>query len=117
VTIDPARISATLERERAATLALRAQLRHDLDEMFAAAADVATDDEHDPEGSTIAYERARTQAMLDQADEHLSEIAQALERVATGDYGTCIVCGVPISAERLEARPVVRSCIRCAARR
>lgn len=114
--MDAAQIKAALQREHTATLALRDQLRHDLDEVFAAAADVATDDEHDPEGATIAYERSRTKALIDQADAHLGEISSALERLAAGSYGTCSRCGGRISAERLQARPVVRTCIACASR-
>jgi RNA polymerase-binding transcription factor DksA len=114
--MDVAGSKATLQRERAATLSQREQLARDLDEVFAAAADVATDDEHDPEGATIAYERSRTRALIDQADAHLSEIALALERLETGSYRTCIQCGGLIGDERLRARPVVRTCIACASR-
>ena len=97
-----------------ATLSQRDQLRHDLDDVIAAAADVATDDEHDPEGATIAYERSRLSALVDQADTHLVDIAAAMERLAAGTYGSCERCGKPISGERLEARPTVRTCITCA---
>jgi RNA polymerase-binding transcription factor DksA len=76
---------------------------------------VATDDEHDPEGATIAYERSRTKALIDHAEQHVSEIAAALERLDAGTYGTCSQCGGPIAPERLRARPVVRTCIACAA--
>lgn len=70
------------------------------------------DDEHDPEGQTVAYDRAQTQALLEGANHDLEEIERALERVAAGTYGVCEVCGQPIAAERLEARPAARRCIR-----
>jgi RNA polymerase-binding transcription factor DksA len=111
---DAAELRRALEAERAATLAQRDQLRRDLDDVIAAQADVATDDEHDPEGATIAYERSRLTALVDQADTHLNDIATALGRLDTGTYGSCEICGSPISAERLEARPTVRTCINCA---
>jgi len=110
------RIKESLRLDRAATLARREQLSRDLDDVFAAAADVATDDEHDPEGATIAYERSRTQALLVQADAHLREIALAVERLDRGSYGKCERCGEPIAPDRLEARPVVRTCIVCASK-
>ncbi|HWC33897.1 MAG TPA: TraR/DksA C4-type zinc finger protein [Mycobacteriales bacterium] len=114
--MDVARVEGVLQQDRAATRERRKQLRRDLDDVIAAAADVATDDEHDPEGATIAYERSRTQALLEQADTHLGEIASALERLQSGSYGICEACGATIAEERLEARPVVRTCIACASR-
>ena len=95
----------------------RAELLHDLDSVVEGSRDVATDDEHDPEGATIAYERARTTALVDQARAHLAEVDAALGRLAEGSYGRCVVCGTAISPERLEARPAATTCIRCASRR
>ena len=74
------------------------------------------DDEHDPEGQTIAYDRAQVQALLDGARADLVEIDAALGRVSAGTYGVCERCGEPIGAERLEARPSARECVRCASR-
>jgi RNA polymerase-binding transcription factor DksA len=37
-----------------------------------------------------------------------------MERLAAGTYGSCERCGKPISKERVEARPTVRTCITCA---
>ena len=112
--MDVEQVKAALRLDQAATLSRREQLSRDLDDVVAAAADVATDDEHDPEGATIAYERSRTQALILQADAHLREIALAVERLDRGSYGTCERCGEPIGPARLEARPVVRTCIACA---
>jgi RNA polymerase-binding transcription factor DksA len=47
----------------------------------------------------------------------LSELDQALERVADGRYGTCITCGSPIGAERLAALPITELCVPCAGHR
>ena len=71
------------------------------------------DDEHDPEGQTIAYDRAQVAALLAAARHDLAEIEAARERVATGTYGVCERCGRPIAPERLEARPAARTCIAC----
>jgi RNA polymerase-binding transcription factor DksA len=114
--MDDGSIKAALQRERTATLSKREQLRRDFDEILAAASDVATDDEHDPEGSTIAYERSRTKALIEQADAHLDEIVHALERLEAGHFGFCAECGGRIADERIRARPVVRTCIACASR-
>lgn len=112
--MDTAAARAALQREHAATLSQQAQLRHVLNQVIAAAADVATDDEHDPEGATIAYERERTKALIERAEAHLGEIALALDRLEAGAYETCVRCGGAIGLERLQARPVVRTCIACA---
>jgi RNA polymerase-binding transcription factor DksA len=105
---------AALEADRVATASQREQLQRDLDDVIAAQADVATDDEHDPEGATIAYERSRLQSLVDQADAHLTDIDAALGLLDAGRYGVCERCGNPINPERLDARPTVRTCITCA---
>lgn len=104
-----------LQAEREATLARLAQLTRDFDGVVAASRDSNADDEHDPEGATIAFERSQTGALVTQARRHLTEIGEALDRVAAGTYGRCERCGEPIAVARLEARPVARTCITCAA--
>jgi DnaK suppressor protein len=82
--------------------------------VFAAAADVATDDEHDPEGTTIAFERAQVTALLERARRRVADLDDALLRLEAGDYGLCESCGGGIAPERLEARPSARTCMACA---
>jgi RNA polymerase-binding protein DksA len=103
-----------LEAQREETLERLAALRRDFDAVVAASRDSNADDEHDPEGSTIAFERSQIGAIAQQAQRHLEEIDLALERVEQGAYGICETCGEPIAEGRLEARPVARTCIRCA---
>ena len=89
-----------------------------LEREFAGIAEAAgaggTDDEHDPEGATLAFERQHTAALLDQARERLAAIDAALARLEDGRYGRCDRCGQPIGADRLAARPAALTCIRCA---
>jgi DnaK suppressor protein len=89
-----------------------------LEREFAGLAEAAsasgTDDEHDPEGATLAFERQHTAALLEQARGHLAAIEVALERVRDGRYGLCDRCGQPIGDARLAARPAALTCIRCA---
>lgn len=103
-----------LAAERAGTHAQIEALSRDFDAIVEANALVAVDDEHDPEGSSTAFERAHVAAMLGQARDHLVELDRTLERLDRGDYGRCEGCGEPIPAERLEARPAARTCVRCA---
>jgi DnaK suppressor protein len=43
----------------------------------------------------------------------IKKIDESIERIDTGDYGYCEVCGVEIGVERLEARPTAELCIDC----
>ena len=45
--------------------------------------------------------------------ERANRLAEALERLRGGDYGTCEECGEPIAPARLRAMPEVRTCVRC----
>lgn len=82
-----------------------------------ASRDTNADDEHDPEGATIAYERSQLHALIEQAQRRLVALDAALERSREGTYFVCEVCGGPIAPERLEARPFARTCIACAGQR
>lgn len=104
-----------LEDERRRTEVRLAALTADYAGVISASRDTNADDEHDPEGATIAFERSQVGALVAQARAHLVEIDAALERLDAGRYGTCERCGEPISAGRLEARPTARLCIACAA--
>jgi DnaK suppressor protein len=106
-----------LEAERAEALERLASLTHDFEAVVAASLDSNADDEHDPEGATIAFERSQIGSLVRQAKQHLSEIDAALARLNTGTYGTCEDCGEAIGEARLEARPVASTCIKCAADR
>jgi RNA polymerase-binding protein DksA len=102
-------------RER--TMARVASLTRDWDAIVQSTALVATDDEHDPEGSSTAFERAHIQALLDQGTSHLADLDTALERLHDGTYGVCEGCGSPIAVERLKVRPTAKTCITCATAR
>ena len=82
-----------------------------------ATSSAGTDDEHDPEGATLAFERQHAAALLEAAREQLAAIDAALGRLEAGRYGGCERCGQPIGSDRLAARPTALTCIRCAALR
>jgi RNA polymerase-binding transcription factor DksA len=108
------RIRSLLEEDRAVTSSRIAALTRDFDDIVAAATSVATDDEHDPEGATIAFERSQVSSLLDTARHHLAELEDALERLEGGEYGRCEQCGQPIAPERLAVRPAATTCVGCA---
>jgi RNA polymerase-binding transcription factor len=113
--LEGARAALAAVRERA--LSRLAALEREFGGIVAAARDAATDDEHDPEGATLAYERQHVAARADAARIDLAEIDAALARLADGSYGICQACGRPISAQRLAARPAARTCVGCPPRR
>jgi RNA polymerase-binding transcription factor DksA len=100
--------------ERARTVEQIRSLQRTFDEIVDAADGVATDDEHDPEGHTIAWERQQTAALLASARAHLAELDLAIRRVEAGEHGRCEACGRAISPERLEAIPTASRCVGCA---
>ncbi|MCC4249892.1 MULTISPECIES: TraR/DksA family transcriptional regulator [Microbacterium] len=97
--------------------AVERRLRHltaDADSLRRDRADATADDEHDPEGSTLSGEWAHVDALAREARAEREEIRAARERVASGVFGVCEVCGRPIADGRLEVRPTARRCIVCA---
>jgi DnaK suppressor protein len=100
--------------ERAAALAQIDALTRSFDDVVAASQSSNADDEHDPEGATIAFERQQVVALLATARQRLADVDAALARREAGGYGVCEACGGAISPERLAARPAARTCISCA---
>jgi RNA polymerase-binding transcription factor DksA len=100
-----------LEDDRTTAVERLEALRRGYDLVVDATEGSNADDEHDPEGSTIAYERSQLGALVDQTRAHLDEVDAALARLEAGTYGQCEVCGSAIPAERLEARPTARTCV------
>jgi RNA polymerase-binding transcription factor DksA len=103
-----------LDEERRRTERRLAGLRAEYGGFVEASRDSNADDEHDPEGATIAFERSQVGALVREAEEHLRELDAAQARLAAGTYGVCAVCGRPIPAARLEARPTATACVPCA---
>jgi DnaK suppressor protein len=112
--VDAGAVMQRLEAERERLVAQLEGLRRAHGEIVEASEGVATDDEHDPEGATIAFERAQVAALVRDGGVLLAEIDAALERVAGGTYGVCVRCGSAIGPARLEARPAAPTCVTCA---
>ncbi|MEV7963825.1 TraR/DksA family transcriptional regulator [Oerskovia paurometabola] len=97
--------------------ARREALRGEVAGIVEASKDSNADDEHDPDGATIAFERAQVGALQRLAEQQAVEAEAALARLDDGTYGTCETCGRPVGEGRLEARPTARQCIACASAR
>lgn len=114
--LDPAEVAAALHERRREALARLAGTGAEREAVVSAARESVTDDEHDPEGSTIAYERRLLDALTHDMRERVAEVDAALHRLAEGTYGTCTRCRRPIPAERLRALPAAATCVACAGR-
>jgi len=112
-----AEVSAVLAAERAAICQRLEQLEREFTGIVEAVGPAGADDEHDPEGATIAFERQHVAALASQARDHLAQIEAAMRRLAQGGYGICEDCAQPIPAARLAARPAATTCLSCATRR
>jgi RNA polymerase-binding transcription factor DksA len=85
------------------------------DDIVEAAQEANIDDEHDPEGTTIAFERAQVSALLNQARLDRADLQETRRRIEVDEsYGVCTECAEFIGVERLLALPATTTCIRCA---
>ena len=107
-------VSALLAGEREETADRIAALERQVGWLAEQQALTTHDDEHDPEGVTIAAQRAQLLGLLAGARRDLAALERAVERLAAGDYGRCVRCGREIGEARLEALPAAETCIACA---
>ncbi len=103
-----------LAAQRALATEQIASLTRNFEDIVEAVEQTNNDDEHDPEGTTIAFERAQVSALLNQAKADLAAIDAALERLDGDAFGTCEVCAGLIGTARLEAIPAATKCVSCA---
>lgn len=108
-TLDLEAAAERLREEREEVRSRLETMTKNLQSLFAASAGSNADDEHDPEGQTIAYERAQLSALIEAAREDLAGIEAATLRLNQGGYWICEVCHQPIPVARLDARPTART--------
>jgi DnaK suppressor protein len=61
----------------------------------------------------LANERELTVERLNRETVLLRQVADALNRIATGEYGICLECEDTIAARRLTALPWAARCLSC----
>jgi RNA polymerase-binding transcription factor DksA len=106
--------SERLEDERSRALALIDERRAQLDGLADVAVAEGRDDEHDPDGATVAFEHSLAVGLLAEAERSLAEVELAFQRLEDGAYGRCARCGRDIPTERLAVRPTALTCVGCA---
>ncbi|MCY7299550.1 MAG: TraR/DksA C4-type zinc finger protein [Ilumatobacteraceae bacterium] len=89
-------------------------LTRSFDDIVEAAVQSNVDDEHDPEGTTIAFERQQVAALLRQAKADREALLLARDRLEQPGYGVCEHCKGFVGLERLLALPSAARCISCA---
>jgi RNA polymerase-binding transcription factor DksA len=109
--MEPGRARTLLADADAAAVRTLADLGAEISAITEARRDANSDDEHDPEGATIAYERSQADSLRRLAEERRTAVAAAVARLDEGTYGICVRCGRPIAEGRLEARPWADTCV------
>lgn len=111
---DISRLRTAVDTERVRLEEQVAALQATFDGIVEGTELTSNDDEHDPEGTTIAYERAQVAAMLRQAQDDLVTLHAIDERIADNSADICENCGQRIAFERLIALPGTTLCVNCA---
>ncbi len=100
------------EQVREKLLAVKAELQKRIDRIHDHARDPLNAD-----SAEQAAELGNVQVVAEiesEAMQELTDIENALHRLAAGNYGVCTSCGEDISPERLDARPACSECVDCA---
>lgn len=113
--------SEELSSYRQVLESLRSRLRGDLDQMTDEA--LGRDDGasnhskvplHLADLGTDNYDQEFTLSLIQNEQETLDLVNEAIARLANGGYGLCVGCGQAIAKPRLQAIPYARHCILCA---
>jgi DnaK suppressor protein len=100
-------------------LTLRARLRGDITQMADAALNkngsrASTMPIHMADIGSDASEQEFTLSLMENDEDTLESIEQALEKIEEGTFGLCDECESEIARQRLQAIPYTAHCIRCA---
>jgi RNA polymerase-binding transcription factor DksA len=68
---------------------------------------------HMADVGTDNYDRDLTIGLIQNGEEELRAIDEALERIGNKTFGLCGECGKKVSKVRLAALPYVKNCIEC----
>jgi DnaK suppressor protein len=97
--------AAVLREKQKELLADLARLKGEARESGAAEVRDITDEAVADESSGGALQEVTLESKT------LEQVQDALKRVADGTYGTCVICGKPITPARLEAIPWTPYCL------
>ena len=102
-------------------LELRARLAHELNRMIEAlpeemqaTGNLSNVPTHNADRDSEGLDKEV--ALMQNEEEMLELVDEALERIENGKYGQCVACDRPIADERLQALPYIPTCIACASK-
>ena len=95
------RLNRTIEHHDIGT----ASLEEETGELLSAADNPLAD------AATETYERELDEGLEEDARDQLRQVEKAIERIESGEYGRCEICGKEIPVDRLEAVPWTTLCI------
>jgi RNA polymerase-binding transcription factor DksA len=106
-----------LERDRAETERTLGIIRDRLQiGQMDSGGELSLADQHPADAATETESRELDMTQRRMLEARLKRIGDALERMGSGTYGRCVVCGSPIPQERLEAVPDTAYCVKDAGR-
>jgi len=114
---------AELDSMRHQLEALRSRLNGDVSQMAdealrtaggEASGNLSNTPIHMADLGTDNFEKEFTLGLIENQEQTLVEIADALDRLDKGTFGRCEDCGRPIPRARLQALPYARHCVECA---
>ncbi len=97
--------------------ALRVELRSEQDQLATQLDDLhvgdpaENHDENFADSGQVAAEQGESMVLANKLREQLDDVQKALDKLDSGSYGLCEVCGESIGDARLEAMPATRFCI------
>lgn len=103
-------------------LAEQQRLKHELYELTSGDEAVSTTDamldsggipSDQADDANAIFQAERNRAIIAHTQQILTQVDEALARIAAGTYGKCTNCGRPIAPARLRALPYVALCIDC----
>jgi len=101
-----------LERDvRSALEQEQAQLESQLHDLDVTEVDNVAFDENFADSAQVAAEQGEAKDLANRLSEQLSDVKRALDKLDSGSYGQCEVCGNSIGEARIEAMPATRYCI------
>ena len=105
--------SRTLSRLRTVLTARRDELNTTLARLQQELREGTTTHADAADQAVESYDKNTLQQQAMQASRQLRLLGEALQRVESGDYGECVMCGKEIAVARLEAIPWARYCVTC----
>ena len=110
----------TIARLVGRLLARRASISRRVETLRTEVVDALTErdrsDLFDHDDPSVDLDAGTALMLVQQAEQRLWEIDQALARVADGTFGCCTVCGARVPLERLRVLPTTSTCVACSDR-